>query len=322
MIRFVHIVNPVNVRPDSDLFTAQPITFQSIREAKRFAATTHQVELYSVQYQEDIDAVPADFIRTSNLSRSVLDIAEFRKARKLPFIQDIISLGVNAAPDGDFYIYSNADVGLMPHFYLSIARILQSGVDALAINRKTVRPHYTEISDLPMIYTELGIPHEGIDCFVFRKTHAARYIFEQAIIGSGPVGLCFVTNMLTFSKRFLWLEGSDLTFHLGDDKRWTDPVLNDYEAHNFQQLNLITQQLIDELSSFGQPAKLEFLESVVDLCQHVESGAPLRNHPKSLLTLISGMGDHSQSVLKRMPKHRDRPQLVERLCKAIKTLCR
>ena len=316
MTSFAHIINPVRVGRESDLYTAQPITFQSVRHAKAFAAGRHDVQLYSVQYAEDSDAVPDGFVRTPDLERSILDLRQFRKPRKLPLIRDIISRGLDAQPDADFYIYSNADIGLMPHFYLSVGRILESGVEALAINRKTVPSYYTSTNELPDIYAEPGVPHEGIDCFVFANAQMARLYFADAIIGSGPVGLCFVTNMLVVATRLLWLEHKDLTFHIGDDKSWTNPILSDYETHNFQQLQCIAHHFTGDVSSPHNVAKREFLESVLHFCQHKNSGPHFQIHPKSLLREVSAMEDYSDSALRRL-RVRRRPSTIFGLPRAV-----
>ena len=97
-MRFAHIVNPVKVPVTSDLYKAQPITFESMLQAKKAAAGNVDVNLVSVQYAEDRSVVPESFIKTPDLSRSVLDVSSFEMNRKLPFIADILRTGATADP--------------------------------------------------------------------------------------------------------------------------------------------------------------------------------------------------------------------------------
>ena len=73
MHTIAHIINPVIVDQESDLFVAQPITFETIKATLEFARDQVEVTLYSTQYPEDHPLVPADFQTTPDLDRSILD---------------------------------------------------------------------------------------------------------------------------------------------------------------------------------------------------------------------------------------------------------
>lgn len=236
MHKIVHIVNPVKLPPSSDLYVAQPITFESMRLAKAFAKETVKVSLASVQYEEDKEIIPNYITQIANLERSILDLANFQKKRKLPLIQDIINAAIQEYPDSDYYIYTNVDISLMPHFYVSINQLLQEKGLSIAINRQTITDKYKKITDMPLLYTQIGKPHEGIDCFVFSNKVAKKMQFFNSFIGSGPVGMAFAINLIGLSDQFLWLEKSDLTFHLGDDKKWQNSSLQDYSVYNYEEV--------------------------------------------------------------------------------------
>ena len=55
MLKIAHIINPIEVPTTSDLYIAQPITFETMRIAKEFAKD--EVELYTAQYQEDLSII-------------------------------------------------------------------------------------------------------------------------------------------------------------------------------------------------------------------------------------------------------------------------
>jgi hypothetical protein len=154
MRTFAHIVNPVVVQPTSDLFLAQPITFETMRVARDFARPRVAVQLLTTQYPEDRSLVPADFTMTPDLERSVLDCASFGRQRKLPLIGDIVSRMYEAAPDAEYLVYTNNDIALMPHFYATVDALIDSGYDALVINRVVVTDDYRRLDEIPLMYVE------------------------------------------------------------------------------------------------------------------------------------------------------------------------
>jgi len=68
-----HIINPVQVGPQSDLYVAQPITFESIRVAKDAARRDCDVTVFSAQYAEDRIMVPDFASATPDLDRSMIE---------------------------------------------------------------------------------------------------------------------------------------------------------------------------------------------------------------------------------------------------------
>lgn len=81
-MRIAHIINPVIVPESSDLFIAQPITFETMNIAKEYAKPEVEVTLFSAQYSEDHGLIPDFFHKTSDLDRSVLDFGNFKEKRK------------------------------------------------------------------------------------------------------------------------------------------------------------------------------------------------------------------------------------------------
>lgn len=105
MHKLAHIINPVIIAQDSDLYTAQPITFETMRTARENAQGVVDVELYSAQFPEDRPLVPQCFGFTPDLKRSVLDLATFKQQRKLPLLQDILDR-LYSATNAEYLIYS------------------------------------------------------------------------------------------------------------------------------------------------------------------------------------------------------------------------
>lgn len=233
MRKLAHIVNPVVVGPSSDLFFAQPITFETMKAARRSAAGEVEVELFTTQYAEDRAIVPDGFRTTPDLERSVQDVGQFELKRKLPLLKDILDR-LYAAADAEYLIYSNVDIALMPYFYSAVSSWIDEGLDALVINRRTISARYTACAQIPMMYAEVGRKHEGHDCFVFRREAYPRYALAQVCIGIPWVGRVLLWNLACHATKFQELTDEHLTFHVGsgNEKTLLESEYADYRAYN------------------------------------------------------------------------------------------
>lgn len=250
-MRFAHVINPVAVTDSSDLFVAQPITFESMRIAQQKAAGQVGVELLSVGYEEDKRAMPAGFQALPVLTRSVLDVADFREQRKLPLLWDILER-LYSGSDAEFLIYTNVDIGLQPGFYLAVERFISQGFDAFVINRRTIAGQYTSLDQMPLMIAEKGSPHRGWDCFVFRRTLFPRFKLFDICVGATRVGLALLANMVGYGSSFKEFKHEYLTFHIGDERNWLNPAYADYDAHNTKQLMAILAAIEEEIGPFGR----------------------------------------------------------------------
>lgn len=247
--QFLHLVNPVAAPPASDLYAAQPVTFAALRDARRFAAEHGgiQAHLCAVGYPEDAPAIPPDFHRLPDLTRSMLDVGRFRRPRRLPLVADLIARAVEAA-DGlgaETLVYTNVDIAPMPDFYVAVAALLDAGHDALSITRRTLPKTWPNgVADLPLMRAQVGQPHPGRDCFVFAREAARRYTLGLACIGVGRVGKVLAANLLCHSANFAEFKDLHLTFHLGDDQPWQSGEFSDYTAHNERELRAVLHALL------------------------------------------------------------------------------
>ena len=243
VVSLAHIVNPVNVGPQSDLYVAQPLTFESMRRARAFAEGDVKVALFSCHYPEDAEIVPRDFETTAFLERSVQDVGTFERPRKLPLLADILQRLYDAS-EADYLIYTNADIAVVPHFYAAVARLIERGFDAFVINRRTVTDRYTDLADLPLMYAEVGDPHPGFDCFVFSRAVFPRLDLGEVCIGAAWVGRVLVWNLCMLATRFHEFGDLHLTFHLGNSNLWKDPEYVAYEQHNRTQAAAVLDRLV------------------------------------------------------------------------------
>ena len=157
-------------------------------------------------------------------------------------IKDILD-SLYQCSDADYFIYTNVDIILQPSFYLTVMKYIELGIDALVINRRTITPNYTSVRELPLMYSEIGYPHPGFDCFVFRRFIYPYYYLGTACIGVKYIGRILLLNLIAHSQRFQLFKNAHLTFHLGDDRSWNQAQYSDYTEHNQQQFFFAKQKL-------------------------------------------------------------------------------
>lgn len=179
--------------------------------AKRFSETN--VQIVTTQFEEDKTIIPEEFHQLSNLTRSVLDVNTKLSQRKLPLIHDILQKLKET--DGDYYIFTNVDIALMPFFYDSVRQIIELGHDAVIINRRRLKNTYSKIEELPLMYADPGKSHPGFDCFIFHKSLLDKLILDNICVGISFLEVSLIHNLLAFAEKPLYVPDAHLTFHIG-----------------------------------------------------------------------------------------------------------
>lgn len=271
MYSISHIINPVKVPPTSDLFIAQPITFASMIRAKVEAKGIIEVDLLSICYSEDEEIIPKGFIKSPNLTRSILDLEVFKRKRKLPLLKDILDACYNHS-DADYLIYTNVDIALQPNFYKEIESKISAGLDAFVINRRTIPEHFTSSDQLDKMYAEKGELHKGYDCFVFKRSLYPRFKLGNVAIGVRWVGWALLSNLICYADNFFIFKEEHLTFHIGNDGVWLKTGTDKFENFNKQEFDIIISKIKKEKGS------------IVNLLRHQAA----LNYPKfyKLVTLL------------------------------------
>lgn len=242
MLRIAHIINPVGLPSTSELFIAQTITFETMRRARDYAQGKVDIQLYTTQYPEDYEILPDGFTILSDLEQSILDFATFESSRKLPLLKDILDSLYEAAIDADYLIYTNVDIALMPHFYVSIVALLEE-YDGLVVNRRTISKDYQSVDDIALMYSQIGKDHPGYDCFVFKRDYYQNFHLANTFIGVPHADFALYINILAFSKNFTERLNDHLTFHLGDDREWDSSQYGSYTSYNREQANQVIEEL-------------------------------------------------------------------------------
>ncbi len=235
MVKIAHIVHPVVVAPTSDLVVAQPITFATMDVAREFTKWEVAVDLFAIQHCDEARVpLPGSFMRTRDLTRSVGDVADFRKKRKLALIKDILDM-LYEASNADYFIYTNVDIALQPYFYQVLGKISEQGYDSFIINRRTIPGHYKNREDIPLMLAEAGEKHPGWDCFIFARDLYPKFRLGNACIGTDWIGRMMIANMAPLAKKFKVFQGLQMTFHIGDERAWGSEDYSDYAAHNKEE---------------------------------------------------------------------------------------
>ena len=285
MKRIAHLINPVSVDAASDLFTAQPITFRSMRLARRFSNGNTDVSLLSTCYPDDRSLVPPFFASTPDLTNSVMDVGTFGRPRRLPLLRDLFARLYDASEGADYVIYSNVDIAVMPFFYDTVCKYIARGCDGLMINRRTIPDHYKSPADLLKMYGETGKSHPGIDCFAMKRDLLPLFDFQNACVGTGPVGMIIAANLLANAQRSRWLENTHLTFHIGNDRSWDGEHLADYQQFNFGEYRKVLLALLDREPADPSPHVANLLRGLLECCDGLAAALTTPDNPEEVVTI-------------------------------------
>ncbi len=137
-MRIAHIINPVRVSDERDLHWQQPIVWESMLEAQEFAdRNSIRTTIFATSYPEDAEIIPKWMLEAEQLERSVLDLHDFAIPKKLPLFKDILQKLYDTS-DADHFVYTNADICVMPHFYVFIKGMIEKGHDSFVINKRII----------------------------------------------------------------------------------------------------------------------------------------------------------------------------------------
>ena len=229
MLRLAHIVNPVFAAQGSVLQWVQPISFESIVQSKKFCEQDVAVNLLAVGFDEDASAAYPGFTWLPTLQQSVLNFYSFTEKRQLPLIADILNAALNNC-DEEYIVYTNADIALMPQFYSVVAYYLQSGADAVVINRRGIDTSFNTVSQLPLMYSAFGKPHPGYDCFVLKCSVIEKMQLGKICVGIPFLEVCLAHNVVAFAQNPVWIDHLHLTFHIGTEVM--PPIAEEYYRYN------------------------------------------------------------------------------------------
>jgi hypothetical protein len=226
-MKIAHIINVVEVteaNQASYLHIAQPLTIRSMVIAQRAAKGGVDVDLFAIKHRDEFVEIPEEFHWVEDISafawEYIPELKNHHPYKPLPRIHDIIH-GLYNVSDADYFIYSNLDIGLFPHFYLAVKKWIGRGYDAFCINRRGLPKQVDNIllneDSIELAYMLDGRLHPGIDCFVFRRDVVPSLNLGNVFVGFVPVGQVLMHQIFSHSKKNTWIKYERLTFHVGRD---------------------------------------------------------------------------------------------------------
>ncbi len=237
---FTHLINPVTATESKSLYEVQNFTFDSILAAKKYASEKGiKVQNLMCFSQTNSEPIPTEFEVLKPVNRLSSSFVSTNK--KVPFFNDLLN-ALNDNSQGDYLIYTNLDICLMPNFYTSVKTLIDEGHDAIIINRRVIAAAHLQHGKLERMYADLGKVHTGYDTFIFKKELFKKFILADICVGVPPVGNDLFYNLFVFAENPVLETEMHLTFHIGEDliKKWGDkPLLN----HNKKEFKKILKQL-------------------------------------------------------------------------------
>ncbi len=274
-----HIINPVTVIRSSDLFIAQPITFESLIIAKKKSEAKNRIRLLTTQFPEDRTIIPDGFVVLADLEKSTQDNSTIF-TKKLPFIAEILSRASEVSDEQDYIIYSNVDIAVQPHFYDFISEQIEKGIKAMVINRRTISNKYKNIKELEQMFLETGESHPGFDCFVFPASSLPKFYLDKTILGANWIGRILLLNLIAHHDSFRLFDKEFLTFHIGDDRSWQQPK-ND-PLHNWNMHILLN--FIDKIQNNQNIMESELAQEMIWRTNKFDNKPSKQNWVTKLLT--------------------------------------
>lgn len=214
MPSIAHVVNLFRPAETSDLKLAQEVTIASMIRAKHELKNPSSVQLISVQTEQDVPIVPKEFIASESIVRDVTHQEDFGQFLPLPILKDILDRAYEES-DAEYLIFTNVDIGVQPHFYKEVLKIIADGHDAFIINRRRIPEKFSSANQIEEMYAEKGKKHPGFDCFVFHRDLYPKFSLANVCIGVPFIGITLAQNVFCFAKSPKVFTEELLTFHIG-----------------------------------------------------------------------------------------------------------
>lgn len=228
-MKIAHLINPYKCPKEnkSYLYYAQPITFQSMRNAQLEAKDKNiEVELCAAFFKEDEEIVPDYFTKLPYLVNSTKKyFPRISGNKKLPIIQEMFNK-VLKKTNANYIIFTNVDIGVQKNFYIRVRNIIvNKKLPSFVINRRNNIPKFKNgkrlgPDDLDIIYKEKGKKHPGKDCFVMKRNFIKKIKLNKMFTGYPPWGHTLHTLLNRINHKHKIFKNIFLTFHIGFDSQW------------------------------------------------------------------------------------------------------
>lgn len=247
MPTLAHIINIFQPSETSDLKLAQEVTLASMIQARNCSSNPLSIQLLSAQTEADLRMVPKEFKATAVLTSDVTDLRNFSKKMHLPLLKDILDRLYNES-DAEYLIFSNVDIGVQPHFYDAVNKMIQTGHDAFMINRRRIEEKFSSVDQLNEMLAEKGRSHPGFDCFVFKRELYPKFSLANVCVGVPFIEITLSQNLFCFAENPKVFADEYLTFHIGMEI-YKGRASKEYFEYNREQFWIAMKLIWHELDS-------------------------------------------------------------------------
>jgi hypothetical protein len=154
----------------------------------------------------------------------------------------------------DLIIFTNSDICLTRDFYSKVLHIVENGIEAGSIHRRTILGIDPRTPDaLSLASKSLNwYQHPGSDCFFFPPESAKLLSDIPLYMGVPPVGTSAVVALSALNPSYSTFRSLGITFHFGDDKVWkSSPALARLTHKNTLYWFLFLVQVLRTTGRFG-----------------------------------------------------------------------
>ena len=240
-MRIVHLINTLDPKPSSDLYVAQPVTFETLKRAKSYAADFGiEVTHVTACFEEEMSAIPPWINERHTLRVSSLDFPDFADKRKLPSLNEIFEIAKTYSTDFDIFVYSNVDIGVQPFFYQMCAMHIGAGSDGFSVTRRTVPSEAKSVEEL---CASPGEKHPGDDCFVIKAELLQKFDVPQVFSGVAWFDRAVLLNCAVHATSFERRTDDYWTFHIGEDQSWSNAKASTIGRQNAKQIIALIERL-------------------------------------------------------------------------------
>lgn len=217
-MRVAHVVPLLNHSAPTSLQEAQRLAIASQRNAIAHSEEDLEVSLYGAGFADE-DVIVESVIVRPTLRHTARDFVPHGIDRRLPLLAEVLD-ALPSPQNFDIFVYTNADIAVQPQFYRAVAELVNSGIDAGSITRRTVPSPPTQVNPLVWASMQEGDRHAGHDCLFFAAHLLTGVDVGRVTLGAGNVMRPLLASLFMRAERFEVFTHLHLTFHIDDEQDW------------------------------------------------------------------------------------------------------
>lgn len=246
-LRIRHVIPQVDSAARHDLQKDFRRASTTLLAAARSAPEECKVSLVLASYPGGEEKAQAGFEDVPTLSKTAADIFP-NERKKLPLLSEVLN-ALGPHEDYDYAIFTNSDICVSRDFYGVVLALIQSGIEAGSITRRTV-PRFLESShSMALSSAHVGSSHTGHDCFFFSSQIASELRVGKTLLGVPLIGKTLLVDLLRLTPAVGVFRKLNVTFHLGNDRIWMDNDFDTLARHNAIEFSNVAAAVRESLGT-------------------------------------------------------------------------